>query len=62
MKKIIIIIILIGINVSIGISQRRYRTKCIMNFLYYDWDGRRFGQLIPVLDKSNNMIFCKGEK
>jgi hypothetical protein len=34
--------------------------KCFLNTLYYDWEDRPFGVLIPILDKDKKKpLFCE---
>ena len=53
MKLIICCLLLLTINCS-----RNPRTICICDYLYYDWEGRRMGELIPVLNEQQEMIGC----
>jgi hypothetical protein len=61
MKKIIALFI-IAIAATVAIQSRqastRQRTKCFCGHLYYDWDGRPRGLLVPVL-KNDNMVECE---
>jgi len=61
MKKILALFI-IAITATIAVQSRQtsttQRTKCFCGHLYYDWDGRPRGMLIPVL-RNNEMVVCK---
>jgi hypothetical protein len=39
-------------------NSQSQQSICIMGCMYYDWEGRPFGMLIPVLDPQGNPIPC----
>jgi hypothetical protein len=61
MKKILALFILAAVATIVAQSRNTvngYRTKCFCGHLYYDWDGRPRGLLVPVL-KNDNMVECE---
>jgi len=34
-------------------------TMCINGYLYYNWEERKRGQLVPVLNEQDQMVECR---
>ena len=59
MKKILLLaIVVFTIALCMNIFADEPRTICRCGYLYYDWNNRPFGMMIPVLE-NNDMIECE---
>ena len=52
LRILLIFTVILGILYYFYTKNPEITQKCFLNTLYYDWEGRPFGVLIPVLDNN----------
>lgn len=61
-RILLIFSLILGILTYFFTKKPEITQKCILNTLYYDWEGRPMGVLIPVLDENKKKpLSCEEE-